>query len=399
MTPLVLPCCLGALALAGADPLRVDADFPGGAAHVIDIDQSTRRVRFQVPESDSLRSWWYFHVSGVRPGETITLELVDGKARARRAAYSLDRRLWRFTAPGVEDEATDLLTYRQRIDGAEAWFAWYAPYLLADAVVLVDRAERASPHAKKFILCESEGKRPVPAVRVAQPGAADDERFGVWIQARQHAWETGGSWTAHGLVEWLISDEPRAAALRRKAAITIVPIMDVDSVERGLGGKWQQPHDHNRDWSDRPHWRAVDASMREAARLDAAGRLDLFLDLHDPTWEAGFEFWCNPYPTMTGVRRRNTDRFLAAMKAEIVGPLRFDPEVYSPYPVDTPTAGNWSSQRTRPTVVGGTCEIGVCPPGDLVGDPPSFQLIAGRQLGLAIERYLDLRNRTDARAP
>jgi hypothetical protein len=128
--------------------------------------------------------------------------------------------------------------------------------------------------------------------------------------------------------------------------------------------------------------------MAECRRLDEAGRLALFLDLHDPSWLGTFEFWCNPYPVMRGLRRERTDLFLSACKAEINGPLCFEDQVSSPYPLDTPTAGNWSSQRTRLSVVGGTCEIGCSPSIEYDGEPPEAQLLAGKQLGLAIERYL-----------
>lgn len=385
---LSLPCA------ADETKLRVATDFPGGAAEVLDIDQSKYLIRFQVPETktEALRSWWYMHVTGIKPGSELQLELVFGKSKAQRASYTTDRKKWLFTEPATENEKTGAFLYRQKIDTTEAWFAWYQPYLLENAEEIINRVSK-QPHFQKFVLCQSEANRPVPGIRVSEPGVTEEQRFGVWIQARQHAWETGGSWTAHGLIEWLASDAPEAAALRRKASITIVPIMDVDSVEAGLGGKWQNPHDHNRDWSDNPHWKAVQAAQKELKQLDAANKLDIALDLHDPGWEGVFEFWCNPYPVMKGIRRRNTDRFLSAAKQEIVGPLKFDPEVYSPYTIDTPTAGNWLSQRTRPHVVGGTCEIGVCPPPGFQGNPPSFQLTAGRELGLSLLRYLELSNR------
>ena len=46
------------------------------------------------------------------------------------------------------------------------------------------------------------------------PFRIGSKRYGVWIQARQHAWETGGSWVSRGLIEWLVSDDPRAETLR-----------------------------------------------------------------------------------------------------------------------------------------------------------------------------------------
>lgn len=386
---LLLPTCLLSVPLKAAD-LAVRTDSPGGAATVLDIDQQRRLIRFEVPVSPvgAHRSWWYFRVDGLMTGETITLELNFGRTRVKRAVYSPDASHWSFTSPAEVDDAAGTSTFQQRVSGPTAFFAWYVPYLQQHAASVVERAEQACPHAKRFELCRSEADRPVWAVRFAEPGVSDDARYGVWVQARQHAWEIGGSWTAHGLIEWLSSNDETASALRRKAQIFVVPIMDVDSVEKGSGGKWQLPHDHNRDWSEKPYWNSVKAAMTRCRELDEQGRLDVFLDLHDPTWQAPFEFWCNPYPVMLGQRRRNTDYFLMCARGEIVGPLVFDPEVFSPYTLDTPTAGNWSSQRTRTHVVGGTVEVGVYPPTGFDGSPPEQHLIAGAELGRTFERYL-----------
>jgi hypothetical protein len=108
-----------------------------------------------------------------------------------------------------------------------------------------------------------------------------------------------------------VSDDPRAAALRERAAAFVIPIMDVDSVQQGAGGKWQDPHDHNRDWSDKPHWRAVQAAMLQCQRLDVER---LFGSTRSP--DRTFEFWCNC--TGNGGIRYGADRPVSrACKAEI----------------------------------------------------------------------------------
>ena len=111
---------------------------------------------------------------------------------------------------------------------------------------------------------------------------ADPQRFGIWVQARQHAWESGSSWVARGFAEWCVSDTPEAAWLRDHADIFIVPIMDVDNTATGDGGKDADPWDHNRDWSDQPRWSETAAAQRRVADLIRQGRMDVFLDLHNP---------------------------------------------------------------------------------------------------------------------
>ncbi|MFN4258333.1 MAG: M14-type cytosolic carboxypeptidase [Gemmataceae bacterium] len=392
---LPLACLLvltGAPLVVAQQALQVHTDFPGGAAAVVRVDAKENLIQFKIPPhpNGGWASWWYFKVTGIQPGDTLRLQQLSGIARPRQAVYSLDGKTWHFTpsALTVKMEGTEVTTFTQKIDGKEAWFAWYVPFVPRDAEAVIDRAVQQCEFAKKFELCQSEDGISVPGIRFHEPGASDDERFGVWIQARQHAWEVGGSWTAAGLIDWLASDDPRAQALRRKAAVSIVPIMDVDSVQKGLGGKNQKPHDHNRDWSDMPVWKAVQSAMSQTKGLDKQGKLDVLLDLHDPGWSGAFDFWCHAYQVMTPTRRRNTDRFMAACKEEVVGLLRCNGKVIVRYPLTTPTAGIWACTATRDHVVGGTFEIGVGPPAGYQGGPVDYHLLAGKQLGLALEKYL-----------
>jgi hypothetical protein len=378
--------CWGVALAARAGELAVDTNFPGGAAEVVRIDQADRRITYKIPapENGGWQAWWYFKVSGITPGETVKLELLNGQSLAARAVYSTDQKTWRFTQPIPKDPKTTRgATYEQKLDAPEAWLAWYVPYLQGNVST---PAASKLPFCEVFELCKSEEGRQVIGYRFQEGDAKD--RPGVWVQARQHAWETGGSWVAQGLVNWLTSDDERARNLRRTARITVIPIVDVDSVENGRGGKDQKPHDHNRDWGDQPRWDAVKAAMSQLKELDAAGELDLFIDLHDPGWNGQVEFWCHTYPTMAPPRRHNTDLFLAAGKSEITGPLTFNGKAVATYALTTPTSGIWASSKTRDKVVGGTFEIGVAPPKGFDDAPPGHHLTCGKQIGLAIERYL-----------
>jgi hypothetical protein len=383
-----------------AAELKVDADFPGGAAEVVEIDQVTRMIRFKLAKQPSgeWASWWYLRVRGITPGETVRLEMTETKqAPAGRAVFSTDGKTWRYTQ--AEGKSLKTPIYKAQVDAEEARFAWYVPYLPQDAAEVVERAAQASRFARKFTLCKSEGGIAVPAVTFADPETDSKRQYGVWISARQHAWEVGGSWSAQGLINWLASDDPRAAALCRKARVTVIPLVDVDSVAAGRGGKNQRPHDHNRDWSKDPYWRATRAALAELKPLDETGRLDLYVDLHDPGWGGNIQFWCHAYGVMESKRKRNTDWFVAAATEEIVGPLRFDGKPTVRYALTTPTAGIWSCTKTRNGVVGGTFEIGVAPPAGYHEPPPTHHLSAGRQIGLTIERFLRNDVRADETSP
>jgi hypothetical protein len=383
-------------ALATAGELKVGIDFPGGSAAVESIDQEQRLVRLSpTPHKDrGWACWWYFRLTGVTPGETVTLDVGDAPwATPDRAAFSADGQTWRQTEPGKRQGKR--IVYRQKVEGDSAYFAWGPPFVPADAERLCQEAEKKSPYAKAFVLCTTRENRPTPALRVAEPGTPEAERFGIWVNARQHAWESGSSWIAQGFVDWLLSDDAAAQALRQRATITIVPVMDIDNVYRGAGGKNQVPHDHNRDWTDQPHWRAVAAAQEAIREMNADGRFDLYIDLHNPGASARHPyFYVPPDELLSATGKRNLKTFLAAAKAEITGPLSFIGETIPSGSKYDPKhwraiSKNWVATNSQGHVVAVTLETAWNTPNST---EENYRRV-GRELGLAIERYF----RTDPR--
>ena len=375
---------------AARPPLAIETNFPGGAAHVESINPAARSIHIKPPDipDRGWPCWWYFKVTGVEPGETLTLEVAGGGyALPDRASFSLDNQTWAHTAPGRRTKGS--VTWTQKVDAREAWFAWGPPYLPSHAAALIERATKACPCAAAFQLCRTLEDRPVPALRVSQPGAADGERLGVWVQARQHAWESGGSWVCQGFTEWLTSSDPRAESLRKMALVTIVPIMDVDNVVRGAGGKNEKPQDHNRDWSDQPHWRSVEAAERGIKEMNAGGRLALFIDLHNPgPGDRVPFFYTGPRDLMTALQKTNLDDFLAAAKAEMTGPLAISSTTKESGPKYDANwqriSKNWVYRNSNNHVVAVTLETSWNTP----HSTPEGYLRVGKELGLAIERHL-----------
>ena len=401
---IALWCCL---ALAGAavaataqnappakPDLKVVTNFPGGSADIVSIDQAARLIRLRPADHPGRgwRCWWYFRVTGLVPGETLSFEMTaDGFGLPDHAAVSADDRTWRQTEAGARAKGS--VTYRHKAEAAEMFFAWGPPYLPRDAQELIARAEKSCPQAKGFELCRTLEDRPVPALRISPADTQAGKPVGIWVQARQHAWESGGSWVAQGLTEWLISADPRAQALRNSAAVVIVPIMDVDNVVRGAGGKNESPHDHNRDWSDHPHWPSVLAAQRAIREIIAAGRLALFMDLHNPgPNEHEMYLYRGPLDLMSAPQKAGLDAFLLAAAAEMKGPPPYKGTVKESGPKYDPKmwhemSKNWVN-RQSPDVVALTLETGWNMP---CGTADGYRQV-GRQLGLTLERYLRTRD-------
>lgn len=299
-TALLLAPLIWLRSAVAAEPLTVASDFEGASVHSVEIDNAARRISF-MPGGDPARGWpcwWYFRVNGITPGETITLRLhgstatvpkpgvpppkplASSWAMPEQATFSTDGKTWLHTEQGTNQD--EWMSYTLKPDAASVFVAWGPPYTPGTAARLVRALSEKSPHAKAAELCRSRENRVVPMLHVQEGERTKEQRFGVWIQARQHAWESGSSWVAQGFAEWLVSDNADAAWLRQHAEIYIVPIMDVDNTATGNGGKDAQPHDHNRDWSPQPHWNEVIAAQRMVIGLIKDGRMDVFLDLHNP---------------------------------------------------------------------------------------------------------------------
>jgi hypothetical protein len=367
--------------------IHVEIDFPGGSGEVIAIDQVKPEIRLR-PSTHMDKGWdcwWYVKVTGLTVGQVLELEVSKRPwATPSRPAISTDQKNWSTGPLGVGRGKG--LVYRIPIDSPTMWFAWGPPFVASHAEQLVQEASELLTDATAVELCKSRGNLSVPALRVASKEAGKPE---VWVQARQHAWESGSSWVCDGFVRWLVSDHPRAIAARSHANFTIVPIMDMDSVAMGAGGKSQQPNDHNRDWGDNPHWPEVATAMKQIQYLDKNKRMALFIDLHNPgAGERNPFFYVTPRDMLAPSALKNLDAFLAAAKLEMGGVLPYKGETRESGPTYDKNwrkiSKNWVSFNANENVVAVTLETAWNSPNSNVKGYSEV----GRNLGLAVELYL-----------
>lgn len=328
-----------------AAELRISTDFDGGSATIDAIDSARREIRIR-PGGDPARGWpcwWFVRIDGIGAGEQATIVLRGSERSARNngqdtgkplasdwampiaAAVSDDGKTWRQT--GLGTRASDHISYPLEGTGGPLWVAWGPPFTPRETEALITEATQARPDlVHPFTLAATREGRPVRALRIVAAGDTK-EKPAVWIHARQHAWESGSSWVARGFVEWLLSDADEAKRLRERAEIVIVPIMDVDRVVTGDGGKEADPNDHNRDWSETPHYPEVAAAQDRMKSYAAEDRLAAFLDLHNPaSRDLRPFFFVGPPELLSETARANRERFLNLAVQHLTGPLTLDPK-------------------------------------------------------------------------
>lgn len=398
---LYVATCVGA-----AEPtqsLTVTSDFEGGSAVVNAVD-SERGI---IDISPSLRPgrgwpcWWYCRIDGIRIGRPLTLQ-VRGQDQPFRgtevlkaswsqpcqAFVSNDDKSWQKSEPMQLESG--VATYRFEGSANRMWVAWGPPFLKSHADALLEETQRRLPDSEIFELARSLGNRPVRGLRIGGKKGATSTQYGVWIQARQHAWEAGSSWVGRGFIEWAASDATTAVELRNLATIYYIPIMDVDSVSIGAGGKEQVPHDHNRDWSDHPRYPEVAAAQRKILELNKVGRFDVYIDLHNPGMKDLRPFFFGPRLTeLPPIQQRNYARWIAFASEKIAGPLRLEPNFKFPDYVKTQAelnsmSSNWVRQHTARHVLATTLETSWNTP---LSTSEGY-LTVGRQMGEALANYL-----------
>ena len=196
---------------------------------------------------------------------------------------------------------------------------------------------------------------------------------------------------AQGFLEWAASNEPTAQRLRSIATIWLVPIMDVDRVSIGAGGKDSIPRDHNRDWDDNPFYPAVAAAQARLASLHEAEKLDVFLDIHNPGDDKLLHYFYGPnhWEKLPPVSQRNHARWLELAKRTIVEPLPLKPEYETITYIATEeelnrVSANWVRNHADPHVLATTFEAACNTPHST---QEGYQT-AGSQLAETLTQYL-----------
>ncbi len=255
-------------------------------------------------------NWYSFQVSGVKPGQPVTIDLVDlpgeynyqpnrGAVNAETpAVWSDDGKTWRHVEDFTFDPAEPKMTLRITPRGRRFWVAHTPPYTNQQLETLWRDVRGAF---RREEIGRSVDGRPL---WVWTTGTGPKT---VWLMFRQHSWETGSSWVGDGAVRELA----RNAELRKAYTWKILPMADPDGVARG-GVRFNKfGFDLNRNWDVNGVAKMPEIAAQRQAIL-AAGGGALFLSLHNTETA---EYLQGPPVTAPEVRAL-AERFCAALVAK-----------------------------------------------------------------------------------
>jgi hypothetical protein len=250
--------------------------------------------------------WMYFTATGLankRPTFRVSDNFAGGGGalNTHPMVYSYDGETWSFFDNGSRANGTFSFSNNSSFTGSLVHVAYAIPYSYGRSVAHAQRV-LASPHATPTLSGNTSGviglspggtddlgrsiaPRSIYAYRITNTNYAQPKKKFV-ISTGMHAGETIGTWAYQGLVDWLISNDPRAAVVRAVTDFYCYPTLNPDG--RFAGFNRSTVNNPNQDpnglwnpslWTNRLDIRRNGEAMM-TDRLQTADPVEGFVDFH-----------------------------------------------------------------------------------------------------------------------
>eukprot|EP01065_Artemidia_motanka_P027623 TRINITY_DN32829_c0_g1_i1.p1 TRINITY_DN32829_c0_g1~~TRINITY_DN32829_c0_g1_i1.p1 ORF type:complete len:594 (+),score=179.44 TRINITY_DN32829_c0_g1_i1:53-1783(+) len=271
------------------------------------------------------RSWYYFRVSGGKPGRVVTFRVMNSNPHQK--LYDLDMRpVFRCMPDGewarlphkvshMTVAGNGVINIPFTFEGeGDVEIATTFPYTAAH---LGNRIADWEERARKSIggvpadvyffhhrPSRTPDRLPIDVITLSSTSGCtgrepDLAGFGdkkhVFITARVHPGETPASHILDGLVEFLLSGEPEAQALRERFVFKIIPMLNPDGVRRGHSRSDQWGRNLNRHYAEpcSEQMPGIWLAREMFTELHTMGRLATYIDLHAHHSKRGCFFYGN----------------------------------------------------------------------------------------------------------
>ncbi|XP_053779413.1 cytosolic carboxypeptidase 1 isoform X3 [Desmodus rotundus] len=241
--------------------------------------------------SNHYHQWFYFEVSGMRPGVAYRFNIINCEKSNSQFNYGMQPLMYSVqealnARPWWTRVGTDICYYKNHFSRSSVaaggqkgksyytitftvnfphkddvcYFAYHYPYTYSTLQMHLQKLESAhNPqqiYFRKDVLCETLSGNSCPLVTItAMPESNYYEhicqfrnRPYVFLSARVHPGETNASWVMKGTLEYLMSNNPTAQSLRECYIFKIVPMLNPDGVINGNHRCSLSGEDLNRQW-------------------------------------------------------------------------------------------------------------------------------------------------------
>jgi hypothetical protein len=212
------------------------------------------------PADDAWGDWFYFKLAGVN-GMTpaITVDFDNDRAGgpywnthgSMRPVWSYDGVTWNRLSSASYNTTTHVLSFTlPEMTGSDVYVAADVPALFSDLQADISTWE-ASPYCTVETLSyggisTSQGGRSMYYLRIADDASAFTNKFELIIVARAHPGEPQAGHAMKGAIDWILSADADAVALRARSILHIFPCSNPDGVVAGRLRSFNDGTDGNR---------------------------------------------------------------------------------------------------------------------------------------------------------
>ena len=136
---------------------------------------------------------------------------------------------------------------------------------------------KESPYLTRSELTRSRKNREVVQLHIEDSSDSSPKKY-IFLSSRHHCCEMMATYALEGILESALRDDDLGRMMRKNYVIDAVPFADTDGVLDGDQGKMRRPHDHNRDYNERPLYPEVAAIQK----LLGSKEIFFMLDMHCP---------------------------------------------------------------------------------------------------------------------
>lgn len=372
------------------------ADYPGGNIIVERMEGDCVWLSPDFRHMQEGQKWfyWSFQAHNERPLTVVFSHRnylsAHGPAISRDGGVS-----WNWLGrDGVREQpiSDHLIEYAFEIpaipEGADVRYAFCPQYQQSDWEHWL-QTHRNHPALEVSEFCTSRNGRRVEMLSIRE---GEPQKI-IWLMARHHACEAAASYVLEGMLETVLGDDAVGKQLRANWEFVATPFMDKDGVEEGDQGKLRHPHDHNRDYTDKPIYPEVAAAMRfgETHKNDIVAFFDIHCPMVHGPWDNRFYLVGNQSPQ---VAERQV-AFMKVFKTHRTGSVDCYQGGVLSYGEAWNTganfsqgenAANWAAQKFRRAKIVASFEIPYANSEGIEMNPESERSL-GRDLAVALRHY------------
>jgi hypothetical protein len=236
--------------------------------------------------------WYYFGVKNMKSLTTYTFKIVN--LTKRKSLYMKGLQPLMHSIGAGWQRVGNNFQYTKNPEGKD--------YTLSFQVVLPENHAEKTLNFRHRLLCKSILGNNIDLITITEhvqhPSDLDSRKI-VILTARVHPGETNSSWVIQGVLEFLLSNDPKAIYLRKSCIFKIVPMINPDGVILGNYRCNSTGYDLNR------HWNVTESSKNDVYEIFKVKEMvmecikskkpvSLFCDFHGHNRKHGvFLYGCN----------------------------------------------------------------------------------------------------------